>query len=509
MSGRSSGATDPVEWAAAWAQRWFLDESGQDRLALPDGTSGGWAFHVESFEALVRLARERRDGAVTNARHPIAILKRRGLDRLARAWGLRLVAAGRPQPGGERPVAIVGEIPTPSMVEPLVAVARHLGDRAAVGAADPRVYRRFLAAGIRPTALVVGLGAQRAALREGRRSLRPLLDALRRDPPSMPLDGVDVGPEAISALVPVASRSLAWAGVERAALREFLAASGAGSVLLASDQHHIGRIATQVAGQLGLRSIVAQHGLPRIAVGLLPVVADRVAAWSEASAAWLTERGTDPARVIITGNPRLDATRAGDRERMRVHASAELGLSGSPNLLLALSPDGGRANAALVTVALEAVEKLAQSSLIVKLHPGQGEWSWVAGHVRSSHAADRVRILRTEPLAPLLAWADVTLLHRSSVALESLAYGTPIAVIGVDGTISGADAELRDLAPPVGRDGRDVVAIVSEVATEEGRAAYLAVRSEALERAVGALDGGSSARLASLLLAESTAIAPT
>lgn len=500
---------DAVEWAAMWAHRWFLDEGGHDRLELPDGTSGGWAFHVESFEALVRLARERRDGVVSRPNHPIAVLKRQGFDRQARSWGLRLLAAGRRSPGGERPVAVIGEIPTPSMVGPLVAVARELGDRVAVGAADPRVYRRFAAAGLRPMALVVSLGAQRAVLREGRRSVRPLLDALRRDPPSMPLDGIDVGHDAISAMVPVASRSLPWAGVERLAVREFLAASGARSILLASDQHRIGRITTEAAREARVRSIVAQHGLPRITVGLLPVVADRVAAWSEESAAWFTERGTDPARVIITGNPRLDAARTGGRERTRLLAAEQLGISGSPNLLLALSPDGGRANPALVAVALEALEQLPGSRLLVKLHPGQGEWAWVIGQVRSSHAADRVRILRTEPLAPLLAWADLTLLHRSTVALESLAYGTPIAVIAVDGTVSGADAELRHLAPPVARLGREVVAIADDVATEGGRNAYLAIRSDALERAVGALDGGSSARIASLLLEEAAASART
>ena len=162
-----------------------------------------------------------------------------------------------------------------------------------------------------------------------------------------------------------------------------------------------------------------------------------------------------------------------------------------------------------MSVTLEALQHMPGSRLLVKLHPGQGEWSWVSSQVRSSHASDRVRIARMEPLAPLLAWADLTLLHRSTVALESHAYGTPIAVIAVGGPVSGADAELGNLAPPVARASGEVVAIASDVSTETGRSAYLAVRSEALERAVGALDGGSSERIASLILEEASASAVT
>ena len=496
---------DAVEWAATWAHRWFLDDSGHDRLQLPDGLSGGWAFHVESFEGLVRLARERRDGPISRRLRPMEVMKRQGLDRQARSWGLRMLAMGRRGPDGERPVAVIGEIPTPSMIEPLIAVARELGDEVAVAAADPRVYRRFVAVGLRPRALVVSLGAQRAALRDGRRSLAPLIDALRRDPPSILLDGVDIGREAMNVLLPVAQRSLPWAGVERMAVQEFLAATSARSILLASDQHRIGRVAIEVASSARIRSFVAQHGLPRIAVGLLPVVADRVATWSEESTAWFIERGTAPERLIITGNPRLDGVASHGRVRTHALASKQLNMSGSPNLLLALSPDGGRVNPTLLAVALDAVERLAEGHLVVKLHPGQGEWSWVQAQVRSSRAATRVSIARTEPLAPLLAWADLTLLHRSTVALESLAYGTPIAVIAVEGTVSGADAELRHLGPPVARGGRDVVRIVGDVTTDEGRSAYLALRAVALERSVGTLDGGSAGRIASLLLQEAAA----
>ena len=505
MNRRVPDRPDAVEWAATWAQRWFLDEFGDDRLALPDGTSGGWAFHVESFEALVRLAREQRDGVSPQSMHPVAVLKRQGYDRQARSWGLRLLNATSRTSSDQGPIAVIGEIPTPSMLEPLVAVARELGSRVAVGAADPRVYRRFAAERLRPRALVIPLGAQREALREGRRALRPLLTSLRRDPPAMPLDGVDIGHEAIETLLPIASRSIPWAGVERSALREFLTASGARSVLLASDQHRIGRITSQVAREMGVRSIVAQHGLPRIPVGLLPVVANRVAAWSDESAAWFTTHGTDPGRVIVTGNPRLDAARSGGRAPSQQLVGDQLGISGSPNLLLALSPDGRDANPSLVATALAALERLPEARLVVKLHPGQGEWSWVAGQVRSSLAADRVRIARAEALPPLLRWADLTLLHRSTIALESLAYGTPIAVIGVAGTTSGADAELRNLAPPVARTDGDIVAIAEDVTSDAGRRRYLGERSEALERAVGPLDGRSSSRIASLLLEEAAA----
>lgn len=502
MTPGAADRLDAIEWAAMWAHRWFLDADGGDRLALPDGTSGGWAFHVESFEALVRIARARREGDVRRSAHPIAVLKRRGLDRQVRAWGLRALNLRLQAADGPRPVGIVGEIPTPSMLDPLIAVAKELQNHVTVGAADPRVYRRFAAAGLRPRALVVGLRKQRDVLQRNRIALRPLLEGFRREPPVMLLDGLDVGRQAMEALLPVAYRSLPWAGVERQAVQAFLASSGIRSVLLASDQHRVGRITTAAAREIGVRTVVAQHGLPRISVGLLPVVADRVAVWSEDAVAWFTQRGTDPKQVVITGNPRLDHARSGDRGATRQIVGGRFGINGSPNLLLALSPDAAEVNPALVRVALEALEQLPASRLLVKLHPGQGEWGWVSGQLKSSGVGDRARIARTQPLAPLLAWADLTLLHRSTVAVESLAHGTPIAVVSVAGTVSGADAELGELAPPVARMAHEVATIASEVTSEAGRVAYLAARSAPLERVVGALDGASSGRIASLLLEE-------
>ena len=136
-------------WAAHWSQRWFLDADGKDRLRLRSGVSAGWASHIEAYLLLQNLALE--ELGVWRPRPPLLDrLKARGLDRSARAWGLRFarssVASGVRQPN----VAFVVEIATPSMLEPtrLVAQVMPPGQRTIL-CADPRALRALRRNGMR------------------------------------------------------------------------------------------------------------------------------------------------------------------------------------------------------------------------------------------------------------------------------------------------------------------------------------------------------------------------
>ena len=68
-------------------------------------------------------------------------------------------------------------------------------------------------------------------------------------------------------------------------------------------------------------------------------------------------------------------------------------------------------------MALDALDAL-EATLTVKLHPGDGDWSYVRRQVASHRNAARARIVHREPLGPIILGSQITWLHRSSVALE-------------------------------------------------------------------------------------------
>jgi hypothetical protein len=199
------------------------------------------------------------------------------------------------------------------------------------------------------------------------------------------------------------------------------------------------------------------------------------------------------------GNPRLDAVARIDRDAAGREVAARHRLSGRPRLLLALSPSDLVRNLALVDLALAVLDRLPAAALIVKLHPGDGRWQEVRQRIAAAgNAATRARVARREPLYPLLAWAETVLLHRSTVAIEALATGTPV-VIGSVGSPSPDDVLPTDLDLPQVADATGLARIVESLAAEGARASFANARRSAVERICGPLDGRVAARIATYL----------
>ncbi len=497
----TSSFAEARAWAADWAQRWFLDAAGTDRLQI-DGLDAGWATHVEAYGLLFRFALERL-GSAPRRTSPslLQTVKELGLDRAARTAGLRLLRAPGVEtvpvvPGGR--VAFVVEIPTPSILHPVAAVARVIGTPGAIVAtADPRAYRGLAAAGLRPVALTVPWRDERSLLRRAQVSAEVAWAPVRTDPPIMELGGEDVAIPALGVLLPLLTRSLPWLGVEVAAVRRLLERTRPISIAIGSDQHRIGRVVAQVAGEVGIPAVVLQHGLPQARIGLLPVVAPTVAAWSEASRDWFVEHGTAPGAVAVTGNPRLDEFWNSTASGAAASVPGVTRLRGRPRILLALSP-GAPTDEAVLRLALDGLASLPEACMVAKLHPGQGDWGFVKPVLAGHPAAQRVRVLRHEPLYPLLRWADVTLVQRSTVAVESLAAGTPVGLLATAEAPGAADLELGDLRLPRADSGDSLADLI--VSLGSSRESYFSERAAALQRIVGPLDGRSAERIAALLL---------
>ena len=495
-SSREVSATDAVE---AWARSWFADADGVDRLSI-DGIPCGSALHVEVAHVVGDAVSDhlgRSGGGV--GRPGLRSLKRSGRDRAARAWMSRLLAlggrvSGSPSVDG---VSIVSELATPSTFDGLAAVAMAMPTPPAVAAADPRAIRRWRAAGIEPSPLVLGLMAERRTLRAAGRAATDRWEQVMRDPRPLVVDGVDLTAVALEAVRPLVRRSLPWLVVESAAIREHLEGARPHTVLLATDQHRIGRLTVHRARQLAIRSVVLQHGLPQSTLGYLPLAADRMAVWSEGSADWFAARGVGRQAMTVVGNPRLDWIATATDDRAAVSGSD--GASRGPRILLAMSVDPVESNRVVVDTTVDALRRLPAASLTIKLHPGGSDWTEaLRSDTWDAAVRDRITVLDREPIEPLLADTDVVVAHRSTVVGEALAAGRPVVIVATDEP-SIADAELSDLDLAVARDGEGLAVRIEQLSDGRAAAAYLAARRDGIVRHMGPIDGRSAARAAALV----------
>ena len=190
-----------------------------------------------------------------------------------------------------------------------------------------------------PMPSLIGLREELAMLRSISRDADARWRAMRNDPPEFSLGGRDITAPAMDRLEPLVRRSVPWLAVERAGVARALDVLQPRRLVLASDQHRVGRLAVDLARERGIRTVVLQHGHPMGSLGYLPVFADSLATWSERSDAWVIAGGTDPARLIRLGNPRLDKLAVADRALQTASVTQRTGLRGAPRILLGAQPE--------------------------------------------------------------------------------------------------------------------------------------------------------------------------
>jgi hypothetical protein len=335
-----------------------------DRLEI-DGLPAGDVLHVEAFDHLLRLAPRLGVRLQAPSATRLVFLKRLGLDRAARSWVLRARHLRVPV-ATHRPILFLSEMATPSTLEPSRAVADALPKSAySVAVADPRASTFWTMTGRRSHPVLVELAQQRRILTHARREAARVWREIESAPPRLEYRGEDLSREALDILRPLVLRSLPWLHVDCAALRHTLEAIQPRWVVVPSDQHRFGRLAAYLRRQCGHRLYVLQHGLPQDELGYVPVIADRIAVWSESSAAWFIHRGTRPEQLAVLGNPRHDAMVVGESGGMPAPAGGEYGITGRPRLLVAMSSIADETNQRLVDLVLAVLQRLPQACMII------------------------------------------------------------------------------------------------------------------------------------------------
>lgn len=476
-------------WAASMAQSWFLDASGQDRLTIL-GYSAGWASQIEAYQALRRVA-ARTLGVCAPQRDAslLARLKEWGWDRVLRWVGLRVVGATAVPPGTSATLLFFSEIPTPSMLDPLVAVARGFQGTAAAVSADPRAVTAWRATHLTCYGAWADARTVARLVRQGVREFDRRWAAIQRNPPQMRLGGRDLAGEVLPLLRRFLRWRTAWLPVEAAAIERSLRIVKPYRLVLTSDQHRLGRLGTEVARAMGVKTLVIQHGLPQDRIGYVPVVADAVACWSAHSKDWFVAQGTAAHRLVITGSPALEAD------------TPPSAIGSRPAILGLLSPTVAGLNERLTRTLLTTAQRLGWP-LTLKLHPGHRDWTTVRAVVAEYRGVVDVKVKHREPLIPLIDQSSVVVVHRSTTALQALARRRPVVVVldAAAGSFSELDAPMLQL--PSARTVSDLAAILAELAMPGRVEEYFSTRVSALEYVLGPCAGDSSERIAQAALGE-------
>lgn len=270
-------------------------------------------------------------------------------------------------------------------------------------------------------------------------------------------------------------------------------------LVTASDTSFWGYCATVEARRRGIPSVTLQHGMMVGEAGYVPVVSSLIAAWGEASARWLRERGVPPEKIVVTGAPRLDGIVSGTRCPREVLA-AGLGVDpGRRWVVLATNPIPFERNAALLATARKGVIDWGEPAiLLVKLHPSEDPAPY-----RSAIEGDPNVVVVPHgkvDLYDLLAAADAVLTFHSSVGLEAMAFDRPVVSLEAFGeenplpyARTGAAAAARSTEELARALREDVADGVRTLERRSARARY--VRDNLL-----ATDGKSSRRVRDLVV---------
>jgi CDP-glycerol glycerophosphotransferase (TagB/SpsB family) len=197
-------------------------------------------------------------------------------------------------------------------------------------------------------------------------------------------------------------------------------------MLLVSDAHHGSRLLTLVGRNLGIPSIVVQHGATFAPWGYLPLHADRFAAWGETSRQWMLERGADPDRVVVTGQPRFD--KLANRSPV---TRPSLGLPQAGRLLLwIVDPFPIAENRAILAQLAAVVTQLADVTLVIRPHPSMSDAEWLVAETQHQH---NIHVSpATLNLHDVITCCDAVLIQGSTVGIEALALNRPVIVFPAD-----------------------------------------------------------------------------
>lgn len=213
--------------------------------------------------------------------------------------------------------------------------------------------------------------------------------------------------------------------------------------LFHDDALHERKTVATVARNLGIESLVIQHGVLGHPIDCLPLRADRIAVWGEGMADWFIRHGISAKRVPVTGCPRFDRYFAKPKrsreevcKRLNIDPSTQkvvlaLQWSSRRSLLANIVPDD-QDIVELSQFVFECVREVAMTKLIIKFAPRDRRAKIYMEILKDSSGDEITFVTDTDPF-DVLTVCDVLVTFSSTMALEAMILGKPAIIINFRG----------------------------------------------------------------------------
>ena len=217
-------------------------------------------------------------------------------------------------------------------------------------------------------------------------------------------------------------------------------------IVLMEDVTPVYKTITSVAKNHSVPTLVILGGVNAADMGglhVMPTIADKQATWGKITKEWAVTRGTEPERLVITGNPRYDVYAKRTLEFDAKKAMLDLGIDPSKGIItLATQPYTGfsahnfpRMYELLLRGVLNAMKEFPDKQLIIKLHPAEDDS--LAKGVSEEMGLDPIIIKHPVYYSPLLdkilIMSDLVIVFNTGVGLEAMILDKSLITINLTG----------------------------------------------------------------------------
>lgn len=250
-------------------------------------------------------------------------------------------------------------------------------------------------------------------------------------------------------------------------------------ILASTDAHRIARIFMQLARARGIKTCIIQHGAPTWEYGYLPVYADRIMVWGTDYAEWFRVRGTDPSRIVVTGNPRFDKS-------FKNHTVS----AGGNSVFVLPNPVDRELTRILITESIRCGLGCGRR-VAIKLHPSEKDIEWFKSLIPEGKGS-QVEVLTCALDKAGIGLGDIVCVGNSTAGIDAVIFGAKVVNVVFDEMPNPVEYQKYGVgvAVPVNQ-----MSAGFEVCLSMSESEFLMNRKRFIEAILNGLDGESAARI--------------
>lgn len=215
-------------------------------------------------------------------------------------------------------------------------------------------------------------------------------------------------------------------------------------LFLAIEVNYILRNAVRYCRELGIKSLIVQHGTPNkySLHAFAPFEADCFAAWGDFTRDFLVRNGVNSERIVVTGGPVFDKTCSLKPDRDKIYR--DIGLNPKIKKLIIFTTQGsgrgsGPGNCPTeeeietgITEICIAVSHYPDAQLLFQVHPEQIiKYVQELADKAGCSSDGNIKVIKYHDTEALMAISDGVITFFSTTAIDALILGKPLMLINL------------------------------------------------------------------------------